>query len=299
MSLTPAEAAELARLEAEEEEYQRRLRGQAAVQSVERPRVAQQPPRRRFSLYRATVGSLRDAAQGLIDTSRDIRGFIGDNVGQPAAALFGGAVGAYEGLTGAPVILPQPEGSEQAGGAERVVRGIGSFLVPFTAATKVIGGLRGASLLGTLGRGAAAGAIADFTQVDPVSGNMANVLRDTFGISNGVLDSLASEEDDNALLNRFKAAATNAPVGVAADAFFEAGFRTLRAYREWRGTREEAEEIVSAARESGAADPAARDLADEPAAPVIARGNEAADTPAPAGLRRCPDAPPRGHLRAR
>jgi hypothetical protein len=61
-------------------------------------------------------------------------------------------------------------------------------------------------------------------------------MRDVFGIDNPTLDALASEEDDNRLVARFKAAAVNAPVGFAADALMEAGLRGVRAYRAWRGS---------------------------------------------------------------
>jgi hypothetical protein len=127
---------------------------------------------------------------------------------------------------------------------EKAARAITSFLVPFGVASKAVGVTRGATWLGRAGRAMLAGGIADFTQLDPVSGNMANFVRDTFGIDNKTLDAMAGEEDDDALYNRFKAAAVNAPVGLAADALFETGFRAVKAYRAWKGTAEEAAETV-------------------------------------------------------
>jgi hypothetical protein len=263
MALTAAEQAELEQLEREEREEQERNKGVQAVAAVQAARPPQRGPRP-FSLYRATVGALRDAVQGVQDTFEDsIRPqFMTPMMGAAAAGinlaqekLFG-----RDPKTGY-VELPRLKGEEDAGIAERITRGIGSFLVPFAGASKLLGVARGATWLGRAGRAMAAGAVVDFAQVDPVSGNMANFLRDTFGIENSVLDALASEEDDEALYNRFKAAAVNAPVGLAADALFETGFRAVKAYRAWKGTAEEAEEAIRAVKRDYAIEPVKRQKA--------------------------------------
>ena len=267
MALTLEEERELRVLEEEEERYQQTLKGEDAsgrVQARQKPQREARP----FSIWRATIGSLRDTAQGLLDTTADVGSLVLRNVntstglastGASALGLIGGAA-LIASLPEEERTLPQPEGSEDAGTAERITRSLGSFFVPYVGAAKLMGVLRGASWLGRAGRAAGAGALVDFAQVDPVSGNMANFLRDTFGIQSGVLDALASEEDDDALWARFKAAATNAPVGIAADALFEAGFKAVKAYRAWKGNAEEAEEIVRAIRTDPVAEPKARDL---------------------------------------
>ncbi|MGS1015427.1 hypothetical protein [Allosphingosinicella humi] len=285
MALTPEEAAELRRLKAEEQAAQELSQGDLAVSSaLNHRKPIQYGPlsglrafTRDFSLYRATVGALRDAAQGVIEAVDDVGDFLGRKTGV-GGLVFGGA--AENGLVqyldynelnrrGGDVIfgtsdaspkLPEPEGSEHAGAAERIARGIGAFMVPYTAAAKTLGVMRGASWLGRAGRAMAAGAAADLVQVDPVSGNMANVLRDTFGIQSDTLDALASEEDDDALYTRLKAAVVNAPIGLAADALLETGFRAVKAYRAWRGTAEEAEATVRSMQDDMGLDPAARRL---------------------------------------
>jgi hypothetical protein len=76
--------------------------------------------------------------------------------------------------------------------------------------------------LAVRGAHVAAGAVVDAT-MNPEQTNLANTMRDVFGIDNPTLDALASEPDDNRLVARFKAAAVNAPVGLAADAIMESG----------------------------------------------------------------------------
>lgn len=270
MSLTPAEAEELRRLEAELAEYEELERGRKAADAVRR-RVETAPKPRPFSIYRATVGALKDAAQGVIDTGYDLVGsMIGgraDPVLPPALTALRAIPANYRQAVGnaftaqkSQVQLPALEGEENAGTAERVVRGIGSFLVPYAGWARAVGVARGASWLGRAGRSMVAGGITDFSQYDPVSGNIANALRDGFGIDNRLLDSLASEEDDDILAQRTKAALASAPVGLAADALFEGAFRMVKSYRAWKGTAEEAEEAVASIREGLSLDPAVRNL---------------------------------------
>lgn len=270
MSLTPAEAEELRRLEAELSEYEELERGRKAADAVQR-RVEKAPKPRPFSIYRATVGALKDAAQGVIDTGFDLVGsMIGgraDPVLPPALTALRlipqgtrNAVGTAFTAQKAQAQLPALEGEENAGTAERVVRGIGSFLVPYAGWARAVGVARGASWLGRAGRSMVAGGATDFSQYDPVSGNIANALRDGFGIDNVLLDSLASEEDDDILAQRTKAALASAPVGLAADALFEGAFRMVKSYRAWKGTAEEAEEAVASIRDGLSLDPAARNL---------------------------------------
>jgi hypothetical protein len=313
MALTPEEAEELRRLKAEEEAEQDRLRGtQAMDTALSHRKPIQYGPlagvrlfTRDFSAYRATVGILKDTAQGVIDAIDDVGDFLGRKT-DIGGVVFGANAdnGAVQYLNkteydrrlaaqGGDVFdtkLPALEGEENAGTAERVIRGVGSFLVPYAGAAKAVGVMRGASWLGRAGRAMAAGAAADFVQVDPVSGNMANVLRDAFGIQSETLDALASEEDDDALYTRLKSAAVNAPLGLAADAFFEAGVRGIKAYRAWRGTAEEAEETLRTLREDIGLDPTARQL------PALREATEPAIRPS--GVSPGVEAPTAGAARS-
>lgn len=278
---TAEDEAELQRLERQQKELDA---GQVALQRHTAARAPTQtrPPAqqsRPFSIYRATVGALRDATQGIVDTVADIgSGIFSRNV--PASAILPGAMGVV--VDAAKTLAPQStdtikgvidskqakaartlptlEGEERAGTAEKVVRGIGSFLIPYAGAAKAVGVARATGLLGRVGRGALAGGITDFSQADPVSGNMANFIKDTFGLDNGAIDAIASDPDDDGFENRAKAALAGAPLGIASDAVFEAGAKAFRAYRAWKGTAEEASAAVNAARAKHGLDPKARNL---------------------------------------
>lgn len=184
--LTPEDEALLARLEEEEREDQARQIGERALSAV-RSAAGGSGEARPFSLFRATVGALRDAGQGIIETIDD----VGDSI-QNATGIGGFAFGsnASNGVieylplddfnrrggdsafgrsdtNGTDnVVLPDFEG--RAGGAESIVRGVGSYLIPFALTLRAIGGLRAATFLGRAWRGIAAGAAADFSQYDPV-----------------------------------------------------------------------------------------------------------------------------------
>lgn len=206
---------------------------------------------RPFSIQRAFGGGLRDAIQGVFDTVQDydasrnmIVANITDMIVTPEAPEMSASRFAMVAAEASRFTLPDFKGSEDAGWAERAVRGITSWTIPFTGFVKATSTLRGASMLGRLGQGLAAGAATDFVQFDPVAGNIANVLRDGFGIDNEMLNSLAAEEDDTAMMQRFKAAAAGAPLGIIGDAAFEAGGRLLKAYRGWKGSVDEASAIV-------------------------------------------------------
>ncbi|SKB49815.1 hypothetical protein [Sphingopyxis flava] len=309
MPLTPEEQRELEYLEGlygpQTAEEKGAERADTFRKVASKPRQAN--PTRPFSTIRAIGGGIRIAAQGLFDTwmdqevakysgSRLLETHTGNNiVGSALGNNFLGstlvtALGVLRESTTdkplpkyRPIVLPKFKGEDEAGWAENAVRSITSFAVPYVGFLKATSALRGASLLGRLGQNIAAGAAADFVQYDPLGGNMANVLRDGFGLDNAMLDSLASEEDDAAMLQRFKAAAAGAPLGVAGDLFFEAGGRLLKAYRGWKGTVDEAAAIVENAKRGPI-------VLDEPKALTVATREvtETGDTAA-AGARRAAD----------
>ncbi|MDF7775801.1 hypothetical protein P1X14_11135 [Sphingomonas sp. AOB5] len=196
--------------------------------------------------------------------------------------------------------LPQLEGSENAGMAERFTRGVVSFAVPYVSWAKAVGVVRSASWLGRIGRGLLAGSAVDFTQVDPVSGNVANALRDGFGLESRMLDALASEEDDGALEQRTRAAIAGAPLGLVADGVMELGVRGVRAYRAWKGTSEEAAGIVDSLRADIGLNPNARSMDDAVSPEATAKAADAADTATASGGRKGESAAaPKGRGRAK
>lgn len=269
MALTPEEQAELSLLEIEEARRLEIERGQTSVQRTQQARQAARPPRP-FSLYRFAVNSVGGALEGLENTWADLDDWSARSVISAREAMGWDASGLRadfnrragpDGSTRSTLYV-RPEGTENAGQVERIATSIGQFLVPFAGAAKAIGGLRAATLLGRVGRGLTAGAAADFVQLDPVGNNLANILRDDFGISSGLLDSLASDPDDENVLNRFRSAAAGAPLGVGAELLIEGGARVLRGYRAWRGTAEEAAGTLDALRTDLNLNPAARNLPD-------------------------------------
>lgn len=266
MALTPEEAEELRLLEAEMAAEERAASGRKAITAAH---TVTRPPRARpFSVYRATVGGLRDALQGAMDTVADlddavadlpvVGGFLSGKKSRDALARAAGSSRSLsDPVTGADgkvingidergvVQLPALRGEENAGTPERLVRGITSFLVPYAGTSKAVGVARAATRLGQAGRAMVAGAAVDFSQLDPVEGNIANVLRDTFGLKSDVIDALASEDDDGALEQRFKATATGAAAGLLTDATLEGGLRLVKAYRAWRGSSAEAQATMA------------------------------------------------------
>lgn len=143
--------------------------------------------------------------------------------------------------------LGQLEGSDNANPWEKMGRSVISLLVPYAGWAKKLGVAKaGLSVVNRVGRAAAAGVAADFVNQAPETNNMASVIKDTFGIDNPTLDWLSFSEDDSEIIARLKAAATNLPVGIAADGLFEAGAKMIRAYGRIRGEAEEARGIVEA-----------------------------------------------------
>lgn len=275
MAWSAQDEAELRKLEAEEQDGETEQKGYEAVDKSDAHRVRPVKPNetRSFSFFRATVGGLRDAAQNVLDFTEDAGNELNKRAPLPGL-LFGsdaqnGVVGFGTGeeinrvnARGHKLELSTLKGEENAGTAERVTRGIVSFVAPFAAWSKAFGIAKAGSWLGRAGVAMTAGAATD-VMMNPEQTNMANVMRDTFGIDNKLLDSLASEEDDNRLVARFKAAAVNAPLSLATDALFEAGLRGVRAYRAWRGTAEEAGASVHAARQDMKVSPVADEAAGE------------------------------------
>lgn len=234
---------------------------------------------RPFSIIRTTAGMFRDAFQNVFDFVED----AGDELQRRAplpVVRFGstasnGLIDVIAGREAAEFTtrnrqmpsLPDLPGSEGAGTAERLARGIGSYLVPFVGWSKVFGVTKAAGWLGRSGRATAAGFATDFTAQDPQEANLANILRDSFGLDHELLDSLASEEDENQIFSRFKAAATMLPAGIAADAAIEGGVRLVKLLRFYKAAKEEALATVKAVQAEMAVRPAnAADIAEGAAA---------------------------------
>lgn len=263
MSLTPAEQRELEQLQRDEE--QRRVAGMTETVDAHLRTVTDgASDKDGFSIMRTVLGSVRDPINEVLEFGRDAI-----QAGQRIGRRLGGEAETLDLGTGD--ILPDLPGSERAGTAENIVRDIGGYLVPYTGWAKAFRVMKGATWVGRMGRGVAAGAMTDFTAQDPMSANLANTMRDAFGIESDMLDALANEEDDDRLVSRVKAAATNIPLGIAAESAFELGAKVVRAYRSARGNAEEAAETYQALRgdyavkvEQKTVKEAVEDVLDEP-----------------------------------
>lgn len=266
MALTPAEQAELDRLEYEQRDHIARQFGDpianAHVAAVSKPDDGEPT---HSSVIRSILGIPRDALANTVETLKDLGGFAED-LGGIAKDAFGAKVPemarkvlgiAAPGLSGAVQLeetlhdtnatIPDLPGSEHAGTAEKLVRGIGSFALPFVGWMKAFGAAEAElGVVSKLARGAGAGFATDLVNQDPANTNMASVLKDTFGLDNPTLDALAYNSEDDDMVSRLKAAATNLPVGIAADGLFELGAKGLRLYRQAKGEAEDARGVVEA-----------------------------------------------------
>ena len=282
MSLTAAERLELKQLNQSLDQEDDVQKGEEHIQRRQIARVPTQTAApatqtRSFSIYRATVGGLRDAVQGLYDTVHDAENYVrtkitgGRSLVQIGSDAANGVIGF--GGTGSAATqtamkkgvapLEKLDGEDQAGTAEKVVRGITAFAIPFVPASKAVGIAKATTFLGRAGRGLLAGGAVDLSQVDPVAGNMANIAKE-FGLKGAALDALASEDDDEKFEQRMKAALAGAPLGLAGDAVMEVGAKAIRGYRAWKGTFAEADAAVRNANRDMTLDPKARNL------PVVA-----------------------------
>lgn len=251
MALTDAEREELRKLR---EKKRRAQEAQAAQEHQRRYSEAMRNPEEgTFSLSRLTENIGRDIFRNIESLDYDFNhSDVGRVLNKPLFALQDISNWEEWGSTERAVLsrprymTEEAEGTEGASGAEQALREIGGWLVPFTGAMK---GLKGIRALSTAGRGSraaqwgratAAGVFADFTTADKVEDNLLNYFHDEFGLDVGVVNGLLTEEDDSAMMNRFKSAVTGAMMGLATDAALELGGKALKALKFWRGSREEA-----------------------------------------------------------
>lgn len=266
MALTPQEEAELKRIRAERARRQEAREADEHLrtyrENAERPTEDREP--NPFSARRVGVNVLTDTIEDTFNTLKDSLRWSMSPQGliNPLTASVGLAGLSTKALadafdidpslhvTGSNLEIEDAEGSDNVGTAEAITRGIGSWLVPFLGASRA---LRGAQLIQTTGRSAKlapfinpmiAGGAADFFQGDEVEANIANFLKDTFGLDNYVINQLVSEEDDTAMERRLKAAATGTLAGVAADSLLTLGGKALRALKVWRGSADEARATI-------------------------------------------------------
>lgn len=190
---------------------------------------------------RQMVGGVRDAVQNVLDLGDWLERMVPLGGTEIDVGMFPPRAGfkllspeelarkreEQEGLAQLPQIAP----AETLEGG--VVRAVTQFLVPFAAAGRAIGGLQGATKLGTIGRSMTAGAMADFLAFDPHEERLANLLNEVPVLKDIVPDWLNAEEDDSELEGRLKNTIEGAGLGVLSEGLFK-GLRLLRSARKLR-----------------------------------------------------------------
>jgi hypothetical protein len=238
---------------------------------AQRPAAAAAPTSS-FSIWRAGLGAVREAAQGAMDTVDDLATAAGRATGIGGIAFGSHAkngVVEYQGYDefnkrGGDAVfgakpaggakpsertnyqLPKPNGYDSAGTAEKITRDIGAFVVPFVGWSKAVGATKAATLLGRASRSVMAGSLVNFTTSHPVENNLATMLKTSFGFDNAALNSVAASDDDDQLTARVKSVVSNLPLDVAGEAVMEGATHAARMYRAVRNGSQEAKDAVKA-----------------------------------------------------
>lgn len=181
------------------------------------------------------VGGFRDAAQSVLDLGNTLEemmplggGQIFDAQGNFDPRFLSSQELAADRAEGESLELPGVrEPTTITGGA---VRGISQFLAGFGVAGKAIGGLSGATKIGTVARTLGAGAASDFFAFEGQQERLSNLIQEFPTLQNPVTDYLAAKPDDSEIEGRLKNAVEGLGLGAASGALFKG----LRAYKAMR-----------------------------------------------------------------
>lgn len=258
MALTPEEQRRLDELERREK--------LGSVPSV--PAVSPEPQKARFSAFRMFsdgVGSAVIEVEQLADEAwrgarEGVRGAFGDRA---ASFLKTTAEKRAEEVVQDPDAGKRYALDERTGELRRrlkaddlkaqgrtvgAVESVGKSIVQFGAAfvgpAKFFKVGKAATVGGNVVRSIAAGSVVNFTAMDEVENNLANTVRDVFGVDNAVLDWLATEEEDSLIEGRLKSVAANLPVDLLAEGLVEGGIVAAKAYRHARSMKTEAKDLL-------------------------------------------------------
>jgi hypothetical protein len=227
MALTPEEARELAALDRQEAEYARTDAVKAKL-AAPRPGAVPAPARapEPFSFTRMVVGGVRDAGQNVLD--------LVDEIDYQAQSAVAGVFGRKAVPNKPDFTITNPAGSDNLGTTEKVGRAITGFLVPYAGLSKVAKGWKAASLIGKAGKGVVLSSAVNFAAMDATENNLANILKDTFGVKSDVVDALATEEDDSLFEARLKMTLSNVPLDIGGEAVFAGLSAAAKLYRSVR-----------------------------------------------------------------
>jgi hypothetical protein len=135
--------------------------------------------------------------------------------------------------------------SESKNPWEKAGRSLVGFMVPYAGAGKAFGAFKaGIGFTSAASRSLAAATAVNLTVMDGTENNLANLLRDDFGFDNELLDTLATEEDDDLLVGRVKSAISNLPVDLAGEAVVEGAIRLARMYKGVRTNNQATKDLI-------------------------------------------------------
>jgi len=246
----------------DERRYQELLRREAALEAqvrgdqvLQKADAAQRPQRgpseeeqkAGLSWTRMIGGGFQDIWNGAMDTL----GWVGDVRNKAFGAISGGYLN--------PETYRKPNEvkpmdrlqlnvvGESTNPWEKTGRALIGFMVPYAGAGRAVGAFKtGIGLASAAGRSLAAATAVNLTVMDATENNLANMLRDDFGLDNEVLDAIATEEDDDLMVGRLKMALSNLPLDIAGEVAVEGATKLARLYKGVRANNEETKALVEA-----------------------------------------------------
>jgi len=214
------------------------------------------------SAFRPTASTIRTAEQPRGGFLRNAADFAVDVLGSPVRAaegVFDDVWGLADTIAGGylPEFFERGALSRATVGDNRTIAGgmldsVLEFLIPFTGAAKVLGkaGKLGkldmtmeAGKLGTIARGAVAGAFADGVAFGGTEERLSNLIQEVPALRNPISEYLAADEDDGEIEGRFK----NVLEGLGIGALTEPLIAVLSGLRKAKGvgSQEAAQKAVA------------------------------------------------------
>ncbi|WP_164855670.1 hypothetical protein [Bordetella avium] len=228
-------------------------------------RVAKDVGRGVIELPRSVVGGVRDAVQNtVLEPINGLASWLEEQF--PLGSIEIGSSGVRHSDESRDFSLPNvPEGETVTGD---MVRHVTQFLVGFLGPGKLaVTKFAPAARLGTAGRAAVQGAVADFSAFNEHEARLSDLLQEVPAIRNPVTEYLASSEDDGFIEGRLKNALEGLGLGVATEGLIRS-LKAMRAARIAKRAESEVQATAAAVRPEIAQD--AFELLGDESAPALA-----------------------------
>lgn len=199
-----------------------------------------------------TMGGALDYADNAFGTIRDMSA-KGDEalmrMGIPAyveGEVFTTDYEKFKGTKNVGDYLPDIGDPEKAG----LARGMGKFVAGYATAGRALSGVQSLRTLAESGRfgqsavAALKGAMSDFSGLNEMEGNFANLVQEFPALENPVAEYLSAKEEDSTLENKLKTAMVGAGFGMAIDGVM-AGLRAVRAGRQVQEAAGEMDQLAA------------------------------------------------------